>query len=87
MRIVSYMTSVSVTFSHCFGKMSVKNNNEGKAYFSTQFEGTAYHGERDNMVAGTCGSYSHCIHSQRAERDERWYPGYFRFFIQSGSPA
>ena len=39
-------------------------------HFGSQFAGTVHHGK--GRMAETEASWSHCIHSQEAERDERW---------------
>lgn len=38
------------------------------AYFGSLFDGTVY-GDWEGMVAGTCGSRSHCIQSGSRETD------------------
>lgn len=40
-----------------------------------------------HMVARAQGSWSHCVHSEEAERDEGWCSAHFLLFIQSGIPV
>lgn len=57
----------------------------GRVDFSSQFKGTAHH-DREGMEAGPGGSWSQCILSQEAERDECSHSAYCPLFIQAGTP-
>lgn len=70
--------SVVLPFSCCWGQTSGQSNViKRKFHFGSQFEGAFHHGRE--------GRWSHCVHSQQAERGEHWWLAHIILFIQSGT--